>query len=45
MIVLRRIDVNKKLIRLIEIPDFGKRGPARFDCREQIERASVARFD
>ena len=45
MIVLRRIDVNKKPFSLFEIPDLVKSDPARVNCVEQIQRAPVARFD
>ena len=45
MIVLGRIDVNKKPFRLIQIPDFLKRDPASVDCFEQIEWPPLARLD
>ena len=45
MIVLGRIDVNKKPFRLIEIPDFLKCDPAGVNCFQQIERPPFSRFD
>ena len=45
MIVLGRIDVNKKPFRLIQIPDFLKRDPASRNCLKQIEWPPLASFD
>ena len=45
MIVLRRVDVNKKPFRLIEIPDFIKCDPASVNCREQVQRSPSTCFD
>src|SRR5215217_3383031 len=45
MIVLRRVDVNKKPMRLIEIPDLCKLNPPRLDLFQQIHWPPAARFD
>ena len=45
MIVLGRIDVNKKPFRLIEIPDFLKCDPVGLNCFKQIEWPPFTRFD
>ena len=45
IIVVRRVDVNKKTLRPREIPQFSKRNPARVNRLEKVHRPPSSGFD
>ena len=45
IIVVRRVDVNKKPFRVIQIRDFGEVNPTCVNALQKVQRASSARFD
>src|SRR5687767_2851178 len=45
IIVVRRVDVNKKPFRVIQIRDFGEVNPTCVNALQKVQRASPARLD